>query len=678
MSVIFVFGIIFLVTLPFVLRFMYYRALPVSETGNGIEHRIKQGDRVLFFCVWSIYELLVDGLHIGQWQSLGLIAVMGLGINMVCKSIAKSSYAKNKETVSLKARMSQVLSFSTLLYAVNIVFLALAACGCIFVNSMLFTDTQILPKWICLFATLSLLVIIDALSYIVGYEPPFKSKSAIVAIMATMCVVEAAYGIIDYNAWISKDVVTKIASFDNVAGFASCLCFGLPFVLAQAIGKRKVYRYLWGFGVCVILVALFVCRSRTGWLACASALLVASATFWKAFALNYNSLRMRRIVTVCVFAVTSALFAMVLYHSSVSLEKRNSIEGRKLIWSVAWNMIKDKPITGHGYGSVEREYMLYQAQYLGEANANQHIAGTDNWNMVADNVKHVFNEYLAVAVQFGIVGVVAVLAAIVLTTFYYMKHRRDACSYQSQTLAAASMSSLASICVFSLFSYPFAYPFTWFILIVDLLIVFAPAICRLCKYGDIKSLIIGGMSLLAAIIVFSMTGKRCQVECNWRKAYDMRLMKNDKNALDEYAAIYRNMRHFSFIAADATPYFLYNYAAELNADGQYERSLQIANECSNYWADYDLEMLKAYNYKGLDKNAKATGHFLLAHKMCPNRFEPLYNVMLISKAANDQAQAKRYAKMIVNKSIKVYSPAVVQMRDEAQMILEKDNKSNGK
>ncbi len=47
---------------------------------------------------------------------------------------------------------------------------------------------------------------------------------------------------------------------------------------------------------------------------------------------------------------------------------------------------------------------------------------------------------------------------------------------------------------------------------------------------------------------------------------------------------------------DCDPYFLYNYAVELHLRGQYQRTMAIARECTNYWADYGLELLLGLKY----------------------------------------------------------------------------------
>ncbi len=58
-------------------------------------------------------------------------------------------------------------------------------------------------------------------------------------------------------------------------------------------------------------------------------------------------------------------------------------------------MIKDKPIVGHGIGAFEAHYMEYQASYF-----ERHP--DSKYTMLADNVKHPFNEFLLVGVQLGV------------------------------------------------------------------------------------------------------------------------------------------------------------------------------------------------------------------------------------------------------------------------------------
>lgn len=72
-------------------------------------------------------------------------------------------------------------------------------------------------------------------------------------------------------------------------------------------------------------------------------------------------------------------------------------------------MIKDKPIWGHGYGAFQAKYMDCQAEYF------KNITNS-KFELLADNIKHPFNEFVKVAVEFGMTGLVIVLSIEIFKT----------------------------------------------------------------------------------------------------------------------------------------------------------------------------------------------------------------------------------------------------------------------
>ena len=100
-----------------------------------------------------------------------------------------------------------------------------AACiGSMFVYSHQFTDAYIVPKWCCvLFVLLWMLVCVAFLAL---------QRKSIVADMAiwgsiivSSCWLEAVYGILQYVGLFSSHATFRVTgSFDNPAGFATCLC----------------------------------------------------------------------------------------------------------------------------------------------------------------------------------------------------------------------------------------------------------------------------------------------------------------------------------------------------------------------------------------------------------------------------------------------------------------------
>jgi hypothetical protein len=81
-------------------------------------------------------------------------------------------------------------------------------------------------------------------------------------------------------------------------------------------------------------------------------------------------------------------------------------------------------------------------------------------SMLADNVLVLLMKYLAVLVDFGFLGFFILLIFIFFLLFCYYKQPGDE--------KRAALLSLLSAGVFSLFSYPFTYPFVWVIVCFDI------------------------------------------------------------------------------------------------------------------------------------------------------------------------------------------------------------------
>ena len=131
--------------------------------------------------------------------------------------------------------------------------------------------------------------------------------------------------------------------------------------------------------------------------------------------------------------------------------------------------------------------------------------------------------------------------------------------------------------------------------------------------------------------------------------------------LSEYESLYT--------VKGSDPYFLYNYAVELHLRGQYQKSMAIAQECTNYWADYDLEILLGLNDIELGKYVQAEQHFMQAHNMCPSRFEPLYQLVQVKQKQGLQQEARRLAIRILQMKPKVPSTDVEDIKNGMRFIL---------
>ena len=122
--------------------------------------------------------------------------------------------------------------------------------------------------------------------------------------------------------------------------------------------------------------------------------------------------------------------------------KKDSANGRALIWKVSATIIKENPLFGIGFNKFESDYLNYQEQYFASGK------GTAQEEYLADNIHWAFNEFILITAEFGIVGLVLFLLWIALTL---QGLRKNIKSRFYRTVLA----SLITFLCFACFSYPF-------------------------------------------------------------------------------------------------------------------------------------------------------------------------------------------------------------------------------
>ena len=136
-----------------------------------------------------------------------------------------------------------------------------------------------------------------------------------------------------------------------------------------------------------------------------------------------------------------------------------SINTRFLMWKVSFEMIKDKPIFGLGIGTFKYHYLDYQSDYL-----------IDYPNYIRNSGKaaEAHNEYLQIAAEIGIIGLISYLS--IILTFYYIVYQYFEKEHDKNKLLIIFGILVGVTCylVHCLFTFPFHVPVlgaTFFILI---------------------------------------------------------------------------------------------------------------------------------------------------------------------------------------------------------------------
>jgi O-antigen ligase len=476
------------------------------------------------------------------------------------------------------------------------------------------------------------------------YQPDRKQQKKTITFfcltVSSLCAAQALCGILQYAKILPAAAGFRITgSFDNSAGFAACLCAGFPFLFYFIRKKYNRQRCFSFVAIVQISIAVVLSGSRAGIM----------SLFAAGIAILFYRLRMKTGNKIIIFSL-----AFVLTLSGLYFLKKDSADGRLLIWRCSWEMIKDKPLLGHGYGGFKANYMNYQADYFTQYPDSQYI-------MLADNVSRPFNEYILLLSNYGFVGFVLFLAVCWFLLRSFLR-----CRYENMVRIAGSC--LLSIAVFAFFSYPLRYPFVWIMLILSMAIIIYKA-----KY-PIKipgAVVYPALLLMIPAIILSgvVLYQRMTNEMLWNRIANKSLLGKTEQVLPMYEHLHRLL--------NKNELFLYNYAAELNVIERHEESLQIARECEILWADYDLQMLMAGNYQKLQQYAEAERYYQKAANMCPVKFMPLYELAKLYDATGDRCRVQEMANLILNKRVKIPSSTIQSIKSEMQQMIyeEQTNKT---
>ena len=308
----------------------------------------------------------------------------------------------------------------------NFCFVILVICS-VFCYSTKMTDTHILPKWLYSLSVLSVIGVFYGIAKFCRYKITLNVNfcHAVFLIVALLQVVYAyLQGVGVFHSYFAFKMV---GSFDNPVGLATCACVGISSCLYLFRNAHsKLLRYILVLILILLCSMLFLSGSRAGIL---GGMLLLLYYIW-CYILKKGVIRFLFIIAVIPMFI------------GMYFVKKDSADGRILILQCCWDMIKERPILGHGFGAFEAHYMDYQAAYFA-LHPNSH------YSILADNVKHAFNEFIMILVEFGIVGFLCLLFIVFVLWLCYYR----APSWEREI----AFLSMLSIAVIACFSFPLTY-----------------------------------------------------------------------------------------------------------------------------------------------------------------------------------------------------------------------------
>ncbi len=420
-------------------------------------------------------------------------------------------------------------------------------------------------------------------------------------------------------------------SFDNPAGLAVASLAAWPggwWVRKRFpahAGKALVV------GLVMVVWLLWIAGSRAGFVAWGAVAVVG-------FVGNGRGWRVGHCVSGTVIGVVAVGLLCFL--------KPASTAGRWTIVRCTAGLVADSPWMGHGTAGFTREYMPRQAEWLTRQ-------GSPQEKLLAGQVQHPLNEYLGLAVAFG----VPLTLAVVAFGIWALTRKGDAVGVGRWPVAL-----LAGLALLALFSYPLHYALGRVLLVVALAAIFSHdrwvfrvtsrRWCRNAACGT-ALVVLGGAFLATSLTLY---GEAC-----WNRLARRSLAGETVRVLPGYEAL------LSCMSSNAG--FLYNYAAELNVAGRYEKSDSVLVLCRRFLNDYDVEMLAADNALAFGQREEAERLLWHAHAMVPARFAPLHVLMTgVYLPAGDTWRARNVAGLMLRKTVKVPSADVDRMLEDARRV----------
>lgn len=426
-------------------------------------------------------------------------------------------------------------------------------------------------------------------------------------------------------------------TYENPAGISAVRAMLLPIGLQWYLLCSNRTKLVIGLFVLFILMTIFLSRSRTAILAAfvsVATMLAMHTSFWQKF-------RSHRIFFLHVIVGFLISLSIGLY-----LWKPESLVGRLFIWRIALSMVPKHFICGYGVDGFRSRYMLQQADFF---NYNPHT----QYELLADNIYHPFNEFINILINWGIIGLLLFVG--IMVSVAVLAHK------QRMWYSSIVISFILSLFVLCFFSYPLKYAAVWIIFIIVSILplqhYFSP------KINFIQRFVV----LVFTICSFRIIHKDIIADINWKKISDQSLFGYSEQMIPYFQYLYIN----TYLRDN--PYFLYNYAAELNYIGKYKESIDVIKKCQTRMNDYNIVLLLADNYVGLNMPDSTIQYAKLASRMIPCRFLPFSYMIDAYKEKNDDKRVKKVAKDILNKPIKVNSTIVDDIRKDAWNSLNTQN-----
>ena len=402
--------------------------------------------------------------------------------------------------------------------------------------------------------------------------------------------------------------------------------------------------------ILTIIVILPAGMSRSAWIAaiCSCAWVYAMYRLdWKR--IKIELIQHKKPYIICGFLGCVLFLAGSTYFYTL---KKDSADGRFLMWKVTAKAIQKYPVIGTGLGGFPAAYAEAQAEYMTSGKASEQ----EKW--IAGCPEYAFNEYLQIGLEQGIIGLALFMTCLGSIVYKGIKNKRYACC-----------GGIIALAIFAFSSYPLQLPEFWVILIFLGVMCVTPNPDQIQKDETepshnewYKRVFLIGVAILG-ITLFWTQKDYYRAYQKWDRAQMFYNNKAYRAALEEYEPLYPLLKH--------KPGFLFEAAQCLSKTRQFEQANEYLRRAVLLSADPMHYYMMAKNEQSLGQYRQAEKHLLHAIDILPERIYPYYLLMnLYTEPSYFQpAKLKMAIDSVLTKKPKVESSAIKEMKEKARSML---------
>jgi O-antigen polymerase len=370
-----------------------------------------------------------------------------------------------------------------------------------------------------------------------------------------------------------------------------------------------------------------------------------------AFILAINKYQLFKKTRTWITYIIYTAIALLIIIASVFFYnyKKDSADGRIVIWSTTTQVIKKNALTGVGFNQFQNKFPDFQLVYF-----KAHPAEGEKF---ADKNDYVFNDFLQITSENGLIG--AILFCFFCAAIFnsYLKNELK------NEYVIGSFFGFVYILICAFTSYPFEIISIWFEFVFFAAIVsISYAKARKIEIGMIATCIFAAAAIGSCLYVLSQQNNAVRSRDEIESARQSVNDENYQDALNDYNA-----------ALSCDP----DEKGILLESGKCDLLLGYNNDCiktltsaEKYISDPFLSTNLAGAYQNNKNFQAAESNFIKAIEMMPNRIYPRYLLIKMYVSNGQYDKAKIINNEIDNMHLKLESAATIQMKSEIRRLLD--------